>query len=196
MHDPSQHHWKAVKRVLRYLKGTINLGLCLRRSIEFHLVMYTDADWAGDVNDRVSTTGYLLYLGHNPISWSSKKQSKVARSSTEAEFRAVATALAETTWVKYLLVELHIPLRKVPTIYCDNIGATYLCENTTMQSRMKHIAVDFHFVHNQVQRKTIRVLHIHKADQLADTLTKALPKQAFHRNLFKLGIVRLRQTLT
>ncbi|XP_071700167.1 uncharacterized protein [Rutidosis leptorrhynchoides] len=97
MHAPSQHHWRALKRVLRYLKGTIQHGLILRRSNDSHLYMYSDADWVGDVNDRVSTTGYLLFLGRNPISWSSKKQTTVARSSTEAEYKAVASALAETT---------------------------------------------------------------------------------------------------
>ena len=108
--------------------------------------MYSDADWAGDPTDRTSTTGYILFYGSNPISWSSKKQKTVARSSTEAEYRAVASALAETNWVTNLLSELRVPLTAIPKIMCDNVGTTYLCQNPVFHSRMKHIAIDFHFV--------------------------------------------------
>jgi len=189
MQTPSEIHWKAVKRVLRYLQGTAHLGLRLMRHNDFSLHMYSDADWAGDVNDRASTTGYLLFIGQNPVSWSSKKQRTIARSSTEAEYRAVASALAETNWVTNLLAELRLKFQKVPTIYCDNVGATYLCANPIFHSRMKHIAVDFHFVRNQVQLKQVQVVHIQSSDQLADTLTKALSKSAFDRHMFKLGVV-------
>ena len=88
------------------------------------LVMYSDADQAGDINDRISTTGYVQYLGLNPISWSSKKQTTIARSSIEAEYRAVTSAVAETTWIKNLLFELSVILPKAPIIYCDSIAVT------------------------------------------------------------------------
>lgn len=110
------------------------------------MYVYSDADWAGDPNDRTSTSGYLLYFGQSTISWTSKKQKTVARSSTEAEYRAVASAVAETNWVMNLLHELKVPLCRPPIIYCDNIGATYHCQNPVMHSKMKHIEVDFHFV--------------------------------------------------
>uniref|UniRef100_A0A3Q7EYT2 Uncharacterized protein n=1 Tax=Solanum lycopersicum TaxID=4081 RepID=A0A3Q7EYT2_SOLLC len=100
--------------------------------------MCSDADWAGDVNDRASTNGYILFIGQNPND---------ARTSTEAEYRAVAKALEETT---IILVEMRLTFQKVLTIYCDNVGATYLCANSVLHSRMKHIAVDFHFARNQL----------------------------------------------
>ena len=88
-----------------------------------------------------------------------------------------------------LLKELHVPLYTLSAIYCDNVGATYLCHNPIFHIRMKHIAVDFHFVRDQVQKKEIQVSHVHAADQVADTLTKALPKQAFQCNASNLGLV-------
>ena len=99
--------------------------------------MYSDADWAGDINGRTSTSGYILYFGQNPISWSSKKQRTVARSSTEAEYQAVASALSETNWVMHLLCELQVPLIDRPKIFCDNVGATYLCQNSVFRIRMR-----------------------------------------------------------
>ncbi|XP_070003574.1 uncharacterized protein [Nicotiana sylvestris] len=130
-------------------------------------------------NDGVEPTDATRY----------RKQRTVARSSTEAEYRAVASALAEINWVMNLLNELHVSVPQAPTIYCDNAGATYLCENPVFHSRMKHIAVDFHFVRKQVQQNQVRIVHIHTVDQLVDTFTKALPKPAFDRHLFKLGVV-------
>ncbi|PKI44367.1 hypothetical protein CRG98_035241, partial [Punica granatum] len=126
MHAPTQNHWTAVKRLLRYLKQTIFHGLHIKRQSSITLKAYSDADWAGDKDDRVSTSGYLVYLGANPISWSSKKQRSVARSSTEAEYRAVATTAAELAWVQSLLQELGVSSSS-PTIYCDNIGVTSSC---------------------------------------------------------------------
>ena len=189
MHAPSVIHWQVVKRLLRYLKLTHSYGLKITRKNTSQLHVYSDADWAGDHNDRTSTSGYILYFRHNPISWSSKKQRTVARSSEEVEYRAVASAVAETNWVTNLLKELHVPLLDLPRIYCDNVGATYLCQNPVFHSRMKHIAVDFHFVRDQVQTKKIIVTHIHAADQLADMLTKPLSPQAFQRKVNKLGVV-------
>ncbi|WMV57709.1 hypothetical protein MTR67_051094 [Solanum verrucosum] len=189
MHQPSHTHCQAVKCLLRYLKSTIHHGLLFHHGSNATLHVYTDADWVGDHDDRTSTSAYVIYLGLTPISWSSKKQRTVARSSTEAEYRAVAHAVAETNWLTNLLKELRISLDNVPTIYCNNIGTTYLCQNPVFHSRMKHIAIDFHFVRDQVQRQQLRLVHVHSADQLADILTKSLSKAQTQWAVSKLGVV-------
>ncbi|XP_019084316.1 PREDICTED: uncharacterized protein LOC109125954 [Camelina sativa] len=135
MHAPTTDHWQAAKRVLRYLVGTQTHGIFLRAPSPMALNAFSDADWAGDVDDYVSTNAYVIYLGHNPISWSSKKQRGVTRSSTEAEYRAVANTASELRWLCSLLTELGVTLRSPPVIYCDNIGVTYLCANPLFHSR-------------------------------------------------------------
>ncbi|KAF3658225.1 hypothetical protein FXO37_14525 [Capsicum annuum] len=160
MQAPSNLHWKTVKRVLRYLHGTIQLGLR-----------------GGDIADRVSTSGYILFLGHNPISWSSKKQNIVSRSSTESEYRTVANALSETLWVTDLLIELCVPIHQMPTIYCDNLGATFLSKNPVLRSKVKHAAVDFHFVRHHVDIKK-RITNRHLATAFKDEARSTVQKGA------------------
>jgi hypothetical protein len=138
---------------------------------------YSDADWAGNVDDRTSTSAYISFLGSNPISWSSKKQRAVARSTTEAEYRALATAASETMWLSTLLKDLAFPVPASPHLLCDNLGATYLSFNPVNHSRMKHIQIDLHFVRDLVQQNHLQVRHVHTNDQLADLLTKPLSKQ-------------------
>ena len=124
MHKPTTTHWGAVKRLLRYLNGSRDLGIHLSFSMPISLHGYSDADWAGDPDDRTCTGAYIIFLGANPISWSSTKQRTVARSSTEAEYRAIATAAIEIEWVKSLLTELGVRLSNSPALYSDNLGAT------------------------------------------------------------------------
>ncbi|KAJ9567984.1 hypothetical protein OSB04_003950 [Centaurea solstitialis] len=179
MHAPRQAHWQSLKRVLRYLKGTIHHGLFLNRHSPLTLSVFSDSDWGG-VNDvGRSTTAYLLYLGNNIVSWKSTRQKSVSRSSTEAEYKALANATAEILWLKNLLSELGIATSATPTFFCDNTGATYLCANPVYHSRMKHVALDYHFVREQVAAGTLRVLHVHSQDQLADMLTKPLSRIRF-----------------
>ncbi|GFY82736.1 hypothetical protein Acr_02g0009760 [Actinidia rufa] len=172
MHKPTQLHWQAVKRLLRYLKGTIHHGLSLTGNPSASLYAFSDSDWAGNPDDRTSTTAYILFLGGNAISWASRKQRSVARSSTEAEYRAVAATAAELSWVQHLLGELGALPPTSPMIYCDNVGATYLSANPIFHSRMKHVAIDFHFVRDHVNKGQLRVSHVSTTDQLADALTK------------------------
>ena len=134
MQAPTDDYWQAVKRLLRYLNGTSTHGIFLRRNSPLSFHAYSDADWAGDSDDLVSTNAYIVYLDNTPISWSSKKQKGVARSSTEAEYGSVANTSFELIWICSLLQELDIVLPVAPTIYCDNIGATYLCANLVFHS--------------------------------------------------------------
>ncbi|KAK2986043.1 hypothetical protein RJ640_000293 [Escallonia rubra] len=174
MHSPSEEHWVAVKRILRYLKHTSSHGLFLHKSRNWDLHAFTDADWAGCAEDRKSTGGFAIYMGGNLISWSSRKQRTVARSSTESEYKALADCAAELTWLSSLLAELGFSPTRAPTLWCDNLGATYLSANPVFHARMKHIEIDFHFVRDKVRRKELQVKFISTMDQIADILTKGL----------------------
>lgn len=147
------------------------------KSTTHPLTTYSDVDWAGNHDDRKSTLAYITFLGSNPISWSSKKQRAVARSSTEAEYRALANVAAETMWLLSLFKELGLSVKAPPSLLCDNLGATHLSFNPVQHSRMKHIQIDLHFVRDLVQRNLLKVCHVHTQDQLADLMTKALSKQ-------------------
>ncbi|CAJ2670693.1 unnamed protein product [Trifolium pratense] len=179
MHKPTTLHLQHLKRLLRYLKNTINFGIMMQKSSTTNLLAYTDADWGGNADDRTSTTAYIIFFGGNPVSWLSKKQKTVARSSTEAEYRAVATSTAEIMWLTNLLGELGISSLAPPKLLCDNIAATYLCSNPVLHSRMKHISLDYHFVREQVQAGKLQVSHVSTKDQLADILTKPLATAKF-----------------
>ncbi|XP_017184174.1 uncharacterized mitochondrial protein AtMg00810-like [Malus domestica] len=181
MHSHLESHLAAVKRILRYLKGSIHLGLCFRPG-SFHLRAYTDADWADDPNDRRSTTGFVIFLGSNPISWSSKMQHTVSRSSTEVEYRAMATTTAEIVWIQQLLQNLHMPVLDTLLLHCDNISAMALATNPVFHSKSKHIEIDCHFVRERVQRGTILLQFVNSADQYADVFTKGLCSPQFRFN--------------
>lgn len=188
MQSPTNDHFQAAKRVLRYLAGTVTHGLFLRRSNPLNLHAFSYSDWAGDADDFTSTNAYIVYLGNQPISWSSKKQKSVARFSTEAEYRSVANTASELIWVCSLLQELGLNQGQPPVIYCDNIGATYLCANPVFHSRMKHVALDFHFIRELVQSNRLRVSHVSTHDQLADCLTKPLGRPRFLQLRDKIGV--------
>ena len=185
MSTPTTTHLAAAKRVLRYIRGTFNHG------IEFtpgpvSLSPYTDADWAGDPDDRHSTSGFLVYLCHNAITWSAKKQATVSRSSTESEYRALAIASTELCWVCSLLQDLGIYLSDPLILWCDNVSALAIASNPVFHACTKHMEVDFHFVRECVLRKDLVVKFISTVDQLADIFTKSLPTRHFlelRRNL-------------
>ena len=179
MHDPREPHLAALKRILRYLQGSLSLGLTMRRSPLAELVVYIDVDWAGCPDTRRSTSGYAVFLGDNLVSWSSKRQQTVSRSSAEAEYRAVANGVAEATWLRQLLTELRHPPRRATLVYCDNISAIYLSSNPVQHQRTKYVEIDLHFVREKVTLGHIRVLHVPTTSQYADVFTKGLPTSLF-----------------
>ncbi|KAF5466537.1 hypothetical protein F2P56_016455, partial [Juglans regia] len=188
MHKPTDKHWSAVKRILRYLRETTDFGLLLRPSPSFQLSVFSDADWAGSPDDRKSTGGYCVFLGQSLISWSSKKQPTVARSSTESEYKALANATSELLWIKSLLHELGIFSTKCPRLWCDNLGATFLSANPVLHARTKHVEIDYHFVREQVQKRALDVQFLPSESQIADALTKALPTARFQALRTKLCV--------
>ncbi|GKA56349.1 ribonuclease H-like domain-containing protein [Tanacetum coccineum] len=129
MHDPRKPHLVALKRILWYVRGTLDHGLQLHVSTTTQLTAYTDADWAGCPVTRRSTSGYCVFLGDNLLSWSAKRQVTLSRSSVEAEYRGVANVVAKTAWIHNLLLELNAPLHTATLVYCDNVSAVYLSTN-------------------------------------------------------------------
>ncbi|KAM7472186.1 hypothetical protein LguiA_010369 [Lonicera macranthoides] len=178
MHQPTDQHYNAAKRILRYIQGTLDYGLLYTpnptKSLTVSLKTYTDADWAGDPNDRRSTTGFVLMINGLPISWCSKKQKSVSRSSTEAEYRSMADTTSEIQWLQSLLSDMHIQLSTVPSLHCDNIFAMALATNPIHNSRLKHIEADIHFTRERVKAGALLLQFVPSSQQLADIFTKGL----------------------
>ncbi|GKB80853.1 ribonuclease H-like domain-containing protein, partial [Tanacetum coccineum] len=168
MHDPLEPYFPALKRILRYVRGTLNYRLQLFSSSTTDLVAYSDADWAGCPTTRRSTSGYCVFLGNNLLFWSSKHQPTLSRFSTEAEYRGVVNAVVETCWLRNLLRELHTPLSSTTLVYCDDVSAVYLSCNPVQHQRTKHIEIDIHFVRDLVAAGEVRVLHVPFRYQFAD----------------------------
>ena len=175
---PDNTHWTALKRVLRYLKGTKELGITYA-SGSLVLTGWTDSDWAGDLDDSKSTAGYVFLLGGGAISWASKKQPSVALSSTEAEYMAQKTATTEAVWLRGLLQELGLRDEAPTEIWADNQGAIKLASNPEYHRRTKHIRIQYHYTRECVANGEIKFRYVSTKDMAADGLTKSLPEAKF-----------------
>jgi transposase InsO family protein len=190
-HAPQKPHMDAVNHILRYVRGTLDFGLCFKRGEDSVLTGYSDADWAGDRDDRKSTTGYVFMLGSTPITWRSQKQNCVACSSTEAEYVALSSAAREGMWLRGLLKELHILDDKTTTVlYCDNQSAIRLSENPVLHQRTKHIDIKHHYIRECVGGGHFKISHVPSADNVADIFTKPLGRTQFEHLRNHLGLVR------
>ena len=176
--DPRESHLTAVKRILRYLKGTTNVGLFYRKSKDFKLVGYCDADYAGDRVERKSTSGSCQLLGENLISWYSKKQSTIALSTTEAEYVAAAGCSTQMLWMKSQLEDYHLYECKIP-IFCDNTSAICLSKNPILHSKAKHIEIKHHFIRDYIQKGILNLTFVDTDHQWADIFTKPLSEDRF-----------------
>ncbi|KAI3718135.1 hypothetical protein L6452_18987 [Arctium lappa] len=172
MSAPCSDHYVVVLRILRYLKGTMFHGLHFPSTSSLTLRGFSDADWDSDMTVRRSTTGYCFFLGDSLISWRSKKQSLTARSSTEAEYQALADTAQELVWLCWLLSDIGAPQQSPTPLWCDNNNAIQIAHNDVFHERTKHIEIDCHFVRQHVTRKTIQLLPISTLDQPADIFTK------------------------
>lgn len=168
------------KRIVHYIQGTKGHGLQLYRSSTDALTSYSDADWAGCPDTRQFTSGYCVYLGENLISWSSKRQQTISRSSAKAEYRGVANTVAETCFLRNQLLELHLPITKTTLIFCDNVSSVYLASNPVKHQRTKHVELDLHFVREKVALGQVKVLHVPSSYQYADIFTKGLSSSLFN----------------
>ena len=191
MHSPRVSHLQAAHRVLRYLKGTTGWGLHFKRQGMISLDIYTDSDFAGSLIDRRSTTGYCIFLAGNLVIWGSKKQEVVARSNTEAEFRALAHGLTEVMWIKGILQDLKIKM-DCPTIaFCDNQSTIRVAHNPMQHDRMKHVDIDRHYIKETLEQNDINTRYIGSSEQRADALTKGLIKEQFMKLTNKLGLINI-----
>ncbi|GJU73560.1 copia protein [Tanacetum coccineum] len=183
-------HLTAIKRIFRYLKGTIHMGLWYPKDSGFELKAFADADYAGCHDTRRSTSGSAQFLGHRLVSWSSKKQKSTAISTTEAEYIALSGCCA-SPWMRSQTYEtMDLCFNKIP-MYCDNQSAIALCCNSVQHSRSKHIDIRHHFIKEQVERKVVELYFVETKYQLADIFTKALPRERFATLLPLLGVKQM-----
>ncbi|KAH9779126.1 hypothetical protein KPL71_007607 [Citrus sinensis] len=190
MQNPKKSHLEAVRRVLRYVKSTIDYGLLYKKGGNCKLVGYCDADYAGDHDTRRSTTGYMFTLGSGTISWCSKRQPTVSMSTTEAEYRAAAMAAQESTWLIQLMNNLHQPIDYTVLLYCDNQSAIRLAENPVFHARTKHVEVHYHFVREKVLQEEIEMRQVKTDEQIADLFTKSLSVGKFEHFRRQLGVIQ------
>jgi hypothetical protein len=173
------------------LKHNPGRGLLFPRDSEKQVLGYVDADWAGCIDSRRSTTGFCFFLGQSLISWRAKKQQTISRSSSEAEYRALSSATCELQWIMYLLKDLNVTCAKLPALYCDSQSAIHIASNPVFHERTKHLEIDCHFVREKVQKGILKLMPISTQEQLADFLTKALLPSKFHHFVSKLGMINI-----
>ena len=188
MYAPYEKHMEAVHRILRYLKSAPGKGLMLYKNGHLEVKGYTDVDWVRSVIDRRSTSEYCTFVGRNLIIWHSKKQSIVAKSNAEAEFKTMAHGICEMLWLKAILKELGVHSKDPIKLYCDNKAAVSIAHNPVQHDRTKHVEVDRHFIKEKLREGLICTPFVRIENQLADILTKGVSSKIFNLALDKLGI--------
>ncbi|KAM1696422.1 hypothetical protein ACFXTN_027951 [Malus domestica] len=192
MHNPGKGHWQAVKWILRYILGTVDVGLLFQQDkvTGQYVVGYVDSDYAGDLDKRRSTTGFVFTIAGGPVSWRSILQSTVALSTTEAEYMAVTEAIKEAIWLQGLLDDLGVQQDHV-NVHCDSQSAIHLAKNQVHHARTKHIDVRFHFVREVIDEGDILLQKIGTTDNPADMLTKPVSLHKFKHCLDLIGICKI-----
>ncbi|GAA0171263.1 transmembrane signal receptor [Lithospermum erythrorhizon] len=175
MQQPCDSHLAALQHLLCYVHSTASQGLLLQGADQLTLKVYSDSDWAACPSTSRSVAGYVVTLGDAPISWKSKKQSTVSRSSAKAEYRAMAQASAEVRWLIRLLAELNATPTLPVTLFCDNTSAMHIVKNPVFHERTKHINIDCHFTREKLLQSLLTLLHVPTIEQVADILTRFFP---------------------
>jgi hypothetical protein len=186
-------HFAAIKRIMRYVKGTLDYGIMYKHVTDVSLKLqgWSDSDTVGDLDDRKSTSGYVFMIGTSDISWTSKKQPIVTLSTNEAEFVAAASCACQCIWLRSILNHLRLDQSSSTMIYCDNSSSIKLSKNHILHGRCKPIDVRFHFLRDLTRDGVVELVHCRSQDQLADLMTKPLKLEAFCKLGKKLGITGL-----
>ncbi|WVY89510.1 hypothetical protein V8G54_035024 [Vigna mungo] len=179
MSCPTESHWVAAKRILRYLKGTTELGIFYKKGGNTNVLAYSDSDFAGDLDDRRSTSGSVFLLGFGAVSWSSKKQPIVTLSTTEVEYIAAASCACQCVWIKRILEKLGLKEQNNMLILCDNNSTIQLPKNIVFYGKNKHIDIRFHFLRDLVKDGVVRMSYCKSQIQIADIMTKPLKLDQF-----------------
>ncbi|XP_058732675.1 uncharacterized mitochondrial protein AtMg00810-like [Vicia villosa] len=192
---PTSTHLQAAHRIVRYLKNAPAKGLFFRRHSNLQLTGFSDSDWGACPTSRRSITGFCFFLGDNIISWKTKKQTVVSRSSSEAEYRALANTTCEAQWLLFLLHDFRIPHPSPVTLYCDNQSAIQIANCPIFHERTKHIEMDCHLVRDKIQDHTVHLMPINSANQVANVFTKYLHLGPFSSCISKLGLLDIHSSL-
>jgi hypothetical protein len=190
MEAPTELHYQAVRKILRYLKGTLDYGLFYkkRKSERHELVGFSDSDYTGDVDDCKSTSGYVFLLSGAAVSWSSKKQPVVTLSTTEAEFIAAVSCACQGIWLRRILEEVKYTQQGPIMLFCDNSSTIKLSKNPVLHGKSKHIDVRFHFLRDLTKEGKVELVHCRSVEQIADILTKPLKAESFMKLRALLGM--------
>ncbi|CAI0377901.1 unnamed protein product [Linum tenue] len=186
--NPCVEHLQAAHRVIRYLKQTPGQGLLFRADSKLELQGFCDADWASCPDSRRSLTGYCTFLCTSLITWKTKKQTTVSRSSSEAEYRALAQVVCEVQWLRNLLLEMGVQVPLSINLFCDNKSALHIAENPVFHERTKHIEIDCHVIRERLKSGLAKLSHIRTDDQVADIFTKGVTRYRLKFLLDKLGV--------
>jgi hypothetical protein len=191
MQIPRKPHLDAVRRILKYIKHTLQCGIFYEAESQLQVHGYTNVDWVGNVSDRRSTSGFMFSFGSGAVSWSSKKQPTVALSSTEAKYKGATITTCEVVWLHKLLLDLGQLVDVLVVIYCDNISSILLANNPVYHARTKHIEMHYHFIRKKVLAKEIDLIHVSTKNQVADIFTKALGIDKLKKFRQMLGVLEV-----